>query len=108
MEKICLFAVGEAGTINICKPGLSSFEKIKLNFTSNLTSVVYGNNQFVIVGEDVKIITYSPGIGFETRTSPMTTAFRCIAYKKGGFIEKDLYVAVGDGGKCVTSYDGIT
>jgi hypothetical protein len=100
-------AVGEAGTINICKPGSTSFENLNFS-TSHLLSVVYRNNQFVIVGEDAKIITYSPDIGFKTQTSPMTTAFRCIAYKKGGFIEKDFYVAVGDGGNCVTSYDGIT
>jgi hypothetical protein len=100
-------AFGNNGIVNIYKQNSTSWESSSIS-TSNLTSIVYGNNQFVITGAGGELITYSPDIGFKTRTSPVTGSnIRCIAYKKGKFMETEIYMAVADGGKFIISPNGV-
>jgi hypothetical protein len=72
-----------------------------LSLTDDLTGIVYGNGQFVAVGDPGVIITSPDGTTWTSRTSGTSNPLRGIAYGNG------LYVATGSAGTLLTSPDGI-
>ena len=67
-----------------------------------LSSIIYANNLFVIVGADGTVLTSPDGKNWTQRTSGTNKALMCITYGN------NLFVAVGVEGTIITSPDGIT
>jgi photosystem II stability/assembly factor-like uncharacterized protein len=68
--------------------------------TSRFTSVIYGNDLYVAVGNAGNLLTSTDGANWSPIYPGVTTSFNSVCYGNG------LYVAVGAGGTIVRSSDG--
>jgi hypothetical protein len=72
----------------------------------NLQSVIYGNGQYVAVGDTGTILTSPDGLNWTSRTSGITTRLWSVTYGN------HLYVTVGDSGggsgRILTSANGVS
>lgn len=79
-----------------------TWNKRTSGITNDLYGVTYGNNSFVIVGGNGKILSSSDGITWTSRTSGITSWLNKVTYGN------NLFVVVGNNGTILTSEDGIT
>jgi uncharacterized repeat protein (TIGR02543 family) len=69
---------------------------------NGLISVVWANNQFVVVGNSGTILTSPDGVTWTSRTSGVTSCLNCVIWTG------TMLVCVGDDGTILTSVDGKT
>lgn len=101
-------AVGEYGTVyrttDVTDP---NSWKLQLFFgtTNSFNDVVYGNNEFILVGDGGEIHSSTTGQGWIPRFSNQNKNLNAIDYVNYE-LNKRVYVAAGDDGVVLTSLDG--
>lgn len=95
-----LVIVGDGGLILLSNDLGSSWEGMASGVLENLESVTFGDDVFVAVGDDGRLLTSETGQNWQTQISTFFGNFRDVVFSNGAF------VAVGEFLTFVASEDG--